>query len=124
MRFSLDSPKLNEPGQPVYKLLGGPMSEKMDLAKQASPVSYVSKDDPPFLIVHGTADPLVPIDQANSFHQRQLEAGMQSTYIKMQGGGHGIGGDEIESRVKAFFDRELLRREIAVSDASILVQSK
>ncbi len=123
LRLSPDLPKLNNPDETVYKLLGGPIKEKMELAKQASPATHVSKDDPPFLIVHGTLDPLVPIDQAASFHQRQLEAGMNSTYIKMEGAGHGLGGEEIESRVKSFFDRELLGRKVSVSDTTIVVKS-
>lgn len=124
LRLSPDSPKLNKPGESVYKLLGGPIGEKMDIAKQASPANHVSKDDPPFLIVHGTVDPLVPIDQASSFHQRQLDAGMSSTFIKLEGAGHSLGGNELDSRVKAFFDRELLGRKVSVSDATIVVPPK
>jgi len=124
LRLSPDSPKLNKLGEPVYKLLGGPIDEKRDVATQASPANYVSKDDPPFLIVHGTVDLLVPIDQASSFHQRQLDAGMNSTFIKMEGAGHSLGGDEIDSRVKAFFDRELLGRQVTLSDATIVVPPK
>jgi acetyl esterase/lipase len=118
LRFAKDAPRLNEP---VYKLLGGSVKDKRDLAKQASPVTYVSKDDPPFLIVHGTADRLVPIDQAITFHEAQVKAGMKSEYIKMEGGGHGIGGDEIEKRVKAFLDRELLGRQVTVDTTAIIV---
>ncbi len=124
LRLSPDSPKLNKPGESVYKLFGGPIGVKMDIAKQASPANYVTKDDPPFLIVHGTLDPLVPIDQASSFHQRQLDAGMNSTYIKMEGAGHGLNGDEIDGRVKTFFDRELLGRKVALSDSAIVVPPK
>lgn len=38
----------------VDLLLGGTIEDKRDLAKQASPLTYVSRDDPPFLVVHGT----------------------------------------------------------------------
>src|SRR5687768_13215615 len=62
--FGLSAPRMNEPGRPVYKLFGGPTKDKADLAKQASPVTYVTKDDPPFLIVHGTDDRTVSIKQA------------------------------------------------------------
>jgi len=51
---------------PVAQLLGGPVAEKRELAKQASPVTYVSKDDPPFLIVHGDKDQLVRSLRAKS----------------------------------------------------------
>jgi dipeptidyl aminopeptidase/acylaminoacyl peptidase len=37
-------------------LLGGRIEERKDLARRASPITYVSNDDPPFLLVHGDAD--------------------------------------------------------------------
>lgn len=119
LRFDADAPKMSQPGQPVYKLFGGPLKEKLDMAKQASPAFHVSKDDPPFLIVHGTADKTVPLDQAVSFHERQRNVGMNSTFVKIEGGGHGIGGEEIETRVKSFFDRHLLGKDITVPDTVI-----
>lgn len=122
VRFHDYNPKLNEPGEPVYKLLGGPAKEKLEVAKAASPATYVSKNDPPFLIVHGTEDPLVPLDQAVTFHELQKKAGMDTTYIQMNGGGHGIGGEEIERRVKAFFDRHLLGKDVEVSAEPIAVK--
>lgn len=114
-RFAADAPSMNQPGRPVYKLFGGPIKEKQDLAQQASPVTYVSADDPPFLIVHGTVDKTVPIDQAIRLHEAQKKAGSDSTFIRMVGGGHGIGGPEIESRVTAFLEKHLLLRDVAVS---------
>ncbi len=89
------------------------------MAKQASPATHVSPDDPPFLIVHGTDDKTVPLDQGVSFHEIQRKGGMNTTLVKIEGGGHGIAGMEIESRVKSFFDRHLLGRDVAVSDAAI-----
>ncbi|QDV30233.1 Carboxylesterase NlhH [Planctopirus ephydatiae] len=119
LRFDTDAPKMSQPGQPVYKLFGGPLKEKLEMAKQASPTTHVSKDDPPFLIVHGTADKTVPLDQGVSFYQRQRDAGMSTILVKIEGGGHGIGGSEIESRVKSFFDRNLRGKDVTVSDAVI-----
>ncbi len=110
LSFSKQNPREAEPGHPLYKLFGGPLSEKMAEAKQASPVTYVSKNDPPFLIVHGTDDQTVPLDQAVSFHAAQEKVGMDTTLIKIEGGGHGIGGEQIETTVKAFFDKHLLSR--------------
>jgi acetyl esterase/lipase len=117
--FGTSSPRMNEPGQPVYKLLGGPTKDKADVARQASPVTYVTKDDPPFLIVHGTDDRTVPIAQAERLHAAQQEAGVDTTFIKIDGGGHGIGGAEIESRVRAFFDKHLLGKNVTVSTEAI-----
>jgi acetyl esterase/lipase len=46
------------------RLLGAPASSVPDLARQASPVSYASADAPPILLLHGTADDLVPAAQS------------------------------------------------------------
>lgn len=100
---------------PVTKLLGGLPKDKLDVARTASPITYVTKDDPPFLIVHGTADNTVPFDQAVRFHDALKKAGLDSTFVRIEGGGHGIGGAEVESRVKAFFAKHLLRKDVPVS---------
>jgi acetyl esterase/lipase len=100
---------------PVTKLLGGTPKDRLEIAKQASPITYVTKDDPPFLIVHGTADNTVPFDQAVRFNDAQKKAGIDTTFIRIEGGGHGIGGDEITSRVTAFFAKHLLGKNVTVS---------
>lgn len=117
--FGLDAPRLNEPGQPVYKLFGGPARDKADLAKLASPVTHVTKDDPPFLIVHGTRDMTVAIRQAERLHTVLKDTGVSATFVKIEGGGHGIGGEEVDARVRAFFDKQLLGKEVTVSDEPI-----
>ena len=93
-------------------------------AKEASPITYVSKDDPPFLVVHGTDDATVPYDQAVRFYEAEKQAGMNTTMVTMQGGGHGIGGPEIAARVKAFLDKHLLGKDITVSAEPIRVAAK
>jgi acetyl esterase/lipase len=100
---------------PVTKLLGGVPKEKLEVAKQASPITYVSKDDPPFLVVHGTNDATVPFDQAVRFHDALKKGEVDSTFVRIEGGGHGIGGAEVESRVKAFFEKHLLGKATQVS---------
>ncbi len=82
------------------------------LAKQASPITYVSKDDPPFLIVHGTADTTVPFEQAEMFHEALQKAGVDVTLVKIPGGSHAIGGDEVMQRVKAFFEKHLRGEDV------------
>lgn len=117
--FGADSPQLNRPGQPVYKLLNGPLKDRLDMAKQASPVTHVSKDDPPFLIMHGTKDNLVPLSQAERLQTALKGAGVDSKFVQVIGGGHGFGGPEVNQRVKAFFDRQLLGKDVAVSEEPI-----
>jgi acetyl esterase/lipase len=106
---------------PITKLLEGLPAEKTEIARHASPITYVSKDDPPFLVVHGTSDATVPYDQGVRFHAALKAAGVNATLITMQGGGHGIGGQEITGRVKAFFDKHLLGKDASISAEPIVV---
>jgi acetyl esterase/lipase len=106
---------------PIRGLLGGTVEEKPAEATAASPVTYVTKDDAPILIVHGTEDFLVPIAQGEALYEAVKKAGVEATFIKMDGGGHGIGGQEIARRVTAFFDKHLLGKDIAVSAEPIKV---
>ena len=54
----------NNPGGPAFRLLGGdPRKDKTELAKKASPLTYLTKDSPPFYIVHGDNDMMVPYTQ-------------------------------------------------------------
>src|SRR5881396_2302714 len=52
----------------IEGLLGGPLEKDKAKAIAASPIHYVSKDDPPFLIVHGEADRVVPVEQSQRFY--------------------------------------------------------
>ncbi|NNJ27270.1 alpha/beta hydrolase [Alienimonas chondri] len=98
------------PGSPVYALLGGPLSEKADLARKASPITYVSKDDPPFLILHGAEDRTVPLDQSERLHKALKDAGVESTLVTLPEAGHGgrdFNQPEIQEQIGTFFDRHL-----------------
>jgi len=104
---------------PITKLLGGLPKDTPELAKQASPITYITKDDPPFLVVHGTKDATVPFDQGLRFADALKKAGVDATLIRIEGGGHGIGGPEINSRVNAFLEKHLLGKSVTVSAESI-----
>ena len=106
------------------QLFGKPFKERQAAAKAASPATYVTKDDPPFLIVHGTKDRTVPISQAELLHKKMKKAGVDVTFVKMEGGGHGIGGPEIMKRVRAFFSKHLHNRDVKVSEDPIKVTKK
>ncbi len=112
------APQLLESGRrpsAVDLLLGGPIEERRELAREASPITYVSADDPPFLLLHGTADPIVPFEQAEMFHDALKEAGVDVTLVRIVGGSHAVGGDEVMRRVAAFFEKHLRDRDVAVS---------
>jgi len=110
--FGLDSERLNRPGQSVYKLFGGPVQEKKDAARAASPVTHVSRDDPPILLVHGTNDQVVPIDQSRRLHRALQAAGCDVTLVQVEGAGHVVfTKPEDYVRLHAFFGRHLLGRK-------------
>ena len=75
---------------PEIQLLGGRISEKQDLARLVSPVSHISKGDPPFLFMHGDRDPLVPLQQSRLMHDLLTAAGVRSELIVLEGEGHGF----------------------------------
>lgn len=56
----------------------------------ASPVTHISSDDPPFLIVHGDADESVPLSQSQEFYTKLLAAGVDAQLIVVKGGDHGL----------------------------------
>ena len=56
---------------------------------QASPAAHVSPDDPPFLLIHGTADDRVPHVRSEEFLARLLADGVDAELLTIPGGGHG-----------------------------------
>jgi len=87
---------------PESKLVGGAIQENKARAAKANPIAYVSRDDPPFLIMHGDADFLVPIGQSELLHAALKQAGVPSTFEVMKGRGHGFGGAEVNEKVLLF----------------------
>jgi acetyl esterase/lipase len=61
----------------------------LDLGKQVSPIYYVTEDTPPTLIIHGDADKLVPIQQAETFVDKLKEAKVTCELVVKKGAGHG-----------------------------------
>ena len=74
---------------PESALVGGPIQENVEAVARANPITYVSPDAPPFLIVHGEADPLVPYHQSTLLAAALEGAGVPVTFFTVKGGGHG-----------------------------------
>ncbi|MBC2607078.1 alpha/beta hydrolase [Pelagicoccus albus] len=70
-------------------LLGARVLDRPDLAATASPLAYLSPDDPPFLIVHGDQDPVVPLNQSEQLRDKLKEAGVPVKYFVLEGAAHG-----------------------------------
>ena len=83
----------------------------------ASPISYITPDDPPFLIIHGDRDGVVPVEQARILRSKLSEIGVPTTLIIVEGGDHGLqnpkGGDtdptgaEINQTIRKFLEETL-----------------
>ena len=85
--------------------------------ERASPISYVSAGDPPFLLIHGDADALVPLEQSTRMHGALKAAGVESTLIVVRNGPHGLlsprqrpSRAEITDAIVGFFKEHLLKR--------------
>ena len=78
----------------------GTKDQSMPIVKQASPLTYVSKGDPPVLTFHGAQDTLVPVDHAKKLHEALAKAGVPEQLEIIPGGGHGFGGADGARTVK------------------------
>ena len=84
--------------------------EKPELAKRASPVTWVTKDCAPLFIMHGTVDQLVGLEQSQKLEKIMKAAGVEVTLDVVEGAGHGGGqffsGDRPQ-RLLDFLNRHL-----------------
>ena len=94
-------------GPCIANLLGGHKTATRERAIQASPITYVSTNAPPFLIMHGAKDHIVPVAQAETFAEAFKKVGANCTLVIAPTAGHGLGGRENSDRVVAFFDKYL-----------------
>ena len=109
--FKSDKP-VSEVGKSiVLNFIGKTPEEAPEMYKDASPLYFVDKKSAPTLIFHGTADPLVPIDQSQVFYDALQKAGIASEFVKFEGEGHGFRLPENNVRVAqmsvAFFAKNL-----------------
>src|SRR6202046_1690750 len=92
---------LSGPNERAYAVAWfGSLPLQQELAKKVSPLTYVRKDVPPTLIIHGDADPIVPYSQATRLRDALSSAGAHSDMYTVRGGGHG--NYPPEERVKIY----------------------
>ena len=74
-----------------FRLRSGsdPDSTEMRVARAASPVTHVTADDPPLLLIHGDQDDIVPYALSERFRERLAEAGVKTGLIRVGGARHG-----------------------------------
>lgn len=81
-------------------------------ATHASPVTHVTADDAPFVVLHGTADCTVAPNQGQRMHDALITAGVDSEHFVVSGAGHSNGEvqtDDAMAVVHAAIDEHVLR---------------
>ncbi|HET9661343.1 MAG TPA: alpha/beta hydrolase [Thermomicrobiales bacterium] len=107
-----------EPRRATEKLVGGPLEERAELVRMANPIAHIRPDAPPFLIVHGAADGVVPVEQGLALHDALAAAGVDTRIEVLPDADHWFASasrgvttaDEllrIGQEAIAFFDRYL-----------------
>jgi acetyl esterase/lipase len=89
----------------------GNLPNKAEIAKRTSPLTYVSKDNPPVISIHGDADGVVPYQNSVRLHEALTKAGVPNQLVTIKGGGHGNFSDTetlyAYDQIWAFLDAHL-----------------
>lgn len=91
----------------VSKFLGGTLENKKALAVKANPLTHISKDDPPFLIIHGNKDNVIPENQSKALYKALKDAGLTVDLKILEGKNHNIRCDEADKLLMDFFEKNL-----------------
>jgi acetyl esterase/lipase len=100
----------NDPRLPPSLLMGCPIQECKEKTQTSNPINYITPDDPPFLILHGMLDCLVPWQQSQILHEALERGGVRSTLVLLPNGEHaGSAFDEqqIKQTISDFLDANL-----------------
>ena len=108
---------LGESGEPGYDLASMHMGlsvhadENAEAVGRALPINYVSPDSPPVLLIHGTEDEVVPIDQSQRLYDKLVGEDVDATFVTVEGVGHDFeqmtSVPEVTETLIAFFERTL-----------------
>lgn len=100
----------------VGKNVFGATARDDPILVQASPVTYISPDDPPFLILQGDKDSTVPMEQSQTLYDRLQAGGVAATLVIVKNAGHGFtpvdgaidpSRAELTKMIAGFFDKNL-----------------
>lgn len=105
----------------VDKLLGGSPQSKPEVAKEASPVTYVSRSTPPILTFHGRNDERVDFKHAELLDRAMRQAGAVSWLVPVENAGHAVPRTpELQQRTRDFWDKYLRGLDRVVSTEPIV----
>jgi acetyl esterase/lipase len=103
---------------PSALLIGGSGPGFVEAARKASPITHVSADDPPFLIMHGERDNVVPPAQSQAFAEALKAAGVKVKLVVLKGVGHGglefMQPEQVKA-IDSFLNEVLGRQKTAAS---------
>lgn len=120
--------QFNTPKDPYSLLIGVSLIDNKEKTDAVSPVHYVSKDNPPMLILHGTHDALVPYAQSEEFAAALKAQGVEVWLQTLPGSGHGGGGfgkAAIFTLTQNFFDKHLKGADVKIElvpEAAVAVE--
>ncbi len=104
----------SDPTAVITDVFGVAPGSASDVLAKASPVTWISRDDPPFLILQGDADQTVPASQSQGFAAKLQAAGVPATLVMVRNGPHGLADpkeqpapDQLVTMVVDFFARTL-----------------
>lgn len=93
--------------------------------REMSPLEHITPDLPPFLLIHGTADTVVPYNQSERMLNKLKAAGNSAELIAVEGGGHGLRGWERSPSLLGYRQKMIdwLRRTLGESKHSAAIAS-
>ena len=95
------------------KEIKNPLSAEYKIAYEASPIFHVTADDPPFLLVHGDKDEVVPFVLSEDMYKKLQELNVPAKLITVEGGRHGpgvINSPEVKKEMVKWMEQHLIER--------------
>jgi len=109
----------DDPKGALAKLIGGPLKDHQETGRKASPVTYITPDDAPFLIIHGDKDTIVPYAQATEFDTALKAAHVPAILLTGTDGGHVFLSGPLVERMYAFNARHLQGKDVQVPAGAV-----
>jgi len=91
-------------GDAICTMLGERPQDNLKKAEMASPVAHITKDDPPFLLMYGKKDPIVPFQSGSYYYDCLKQSGVNVTLEFVDDAGHELYRQSCYQKVLEFFD--------------------